>query len=148
ASLASARRWGPSKHERVLSPRGIQENEPGRQRGHRMQLFRKSRTSLLVGAAVAMTALWVAPASAASALVATPDTNLVDFQTITADGSGFTPNTSVGLVQCTAGATDPTNDCDLSFLQIPGTDENGDYSVPFTVERLINTSAGQIDCAV
>jgi hypothetical protein len=79
--------------------------------------------------------------------VVTPHTNLVDFQTVTVTGSGFPANTQLVLAQCTNGATDPTTDCDLSFLQFVTTDIDGNYSPPFTVERLINTSAGQIDCA-
>src|SRR5262245_45257626 len=104
-----------------------------------MRAFRTSRISFVVVGVMAMTALWAAPASAASALVLSQDTNLVDFQTITVDGSGFPANTTLGLVQCVAGATDPTTDCDLSFLELPSSDENGDYTTQFTVERLINT---------
>jgi hypothetical protein len=98
-------------------------------------------------AAIAITVLWAAPASAASALVVTPSTNLVDFQPVNVDGSGFPPNTTLGLVECIVGATNPQTDCDLSFSEFPASDGNGDYSTPFTVERLINTSAGQVDCA-
>jgi hypothetical protein len=105
------------------------------------------RAPLAVAAAIAMTLVWAVPASAASALVVTPNTNLVDFQTVTVTGSGFPADTQVGLVQCTVGAANPSTDCDLSFVQFPTTDSSGNYSTPFTVERLINTSAGQIDCA-
>jgi hypothetical protein len=112
-----------------------------------MHLLSKRQATFLTIGALAMTCLWAGPASAASALVVTPNTGLVDFQIVTVDGTGFPPNTSVGLVQCTNGAADPTTDCDLNTLQIPTTDGNGDYSTPFTVQRLITTSAGQIDCA-
>jgi hypothetical protein len=107
----------------------------------------KRRAPLVVVIAIAMTLVWAVPASAASALVVTPNTDLVDFQSVTVTGSGFPADTQVAVVQCTVGATDPFTDCDLSFLEIPLSDSNGDYSTPFTVQRLINTSAGQVDCA-
>ncbi|MDQ1447821.1 MAG: hypothetical protein QOC79_792, partial [Actinomycetota bacterium] len=53
----------------------------------------------------------------------------------------------LAVVQCTVGATDVFSDCDLSFLQFPTSDGNGDFSTPFTVQRLINTSVGRVDCA-
>jgi hypothetical protein len=112
-----------------------------------MRSILKRQVPLVLASVFAITLVWAAPASAASALVVTPHTNLVDFQTVTVAGSGFPANTTLGLAQCTNGATDPTTDCDLSFLQFVTTDNNGNYSTPFTVERLINTSAGQIDCA-
>jgi hypothetical protein len=112
-----------------------------------MRSILKRQVPFVLASALAITLVWAAPASAASALVVTPHTNLVDFQTVTVTGSGFPANTQLGLAQCTNGATDPTTDCDLSFLQFVTTDNNGNYSTPFTVERLINTSAGQIDCA-
>ena len=79
-----------------------------------MGLISRRHAALVAVGAMAMSCLWVAPASAASALVVTPNTDLVDFQTVTVDGSGFPPNTSVGLVQCTNGAAVPATDCDLS----------------------------------
>jgi hypothetical protein len=107
----------------------------------------KRRAPLVVVIAIAMTLVWAVPASAASALVVTPNTDLVDFQSVTVTGSGFPADTQVAVVQCTVGATDPFTDCDLSFLQFPTTDGNGNFSTPFTVQRLINTAAGQVDCA-
>jgi hypothetical protein len=107
----------------------------------------KRRAPLVVVAAIAMTLVWAVPASAASALVVTPNTDLVDFQSVTVAGSGFPADTQLAVVQCTVGATDPLTQCDLTFLQFPLSDGNGDYSTSFTVQRLINTSAGQVDCA-
>jgi hypothetical protein len=107
----------------------------------------KRRAPLVVIIAIAMTLVWAVPASAASALVVTPNTDLVDFQSVTVTGSGFPADTQLAVVQCTVGATDVFSDCDLSFLQFPLSDGNGDFSTPFTVQRLINTSAGQVDCA-
>ena len=107
----------------------------------------KRRASLVVVIAIAMTLVWAVPASAATALVVTPNTDLVDFQSVTVAGSGFPADTQLAVVQCTVGATVPLNDCDLTFLQFPVSDGNGAYSTSFTVQRIINTSAGQVDCA-
>jgi Neocarzinostatin family/Family of unknown function (DUF6299) len=107
----------------------------------------KRRAPIVAVIAIAMTLVWAVPASAATALVVTPNTDLVDFQSVTVTGSGFPADTQLAVVQCTVGATDPFNDCDLSVLQFPLSDGNGNFSTPFTVQRLINTSAGQIDCA-
>jgi hypothetical protein len=112
-----------------------------------MRFSIKRRVPFAVMAALAMILVWAGPASAASALVVTPNTGLVDFQSVTVTGSGFPADTQLAVVQCTVGATDPFTDCDLTFLQFPTSDSNGDFSTPFTVQRLINTSAGQVDCA-
>ena len=112
-----------------------------------MRFSIKRRVPFAIAAALAMTLVWAGPASAASALVVTPNTDLVDFQTVTVAGSGFPADSQLAVVQCTVGATDPFTDCDLTFLQFPISDSSGDYSTPFTVQRLINTSAGQVDCA-
>jgi hypothetical protein len=111
-----------------------------------MRFIVKRRAPLAVVAALAMTLLWAAPASAAPALVVTPNTNLVDFQTVSVTGSGFAASTNVGLLECQAGAFDLSN-CDLNTLAFPTTDATGSYTTDFVVQRLINTSAGQLDCA-
>ncbi|MDQ1510981.1 MAG: hypothetical protein QOG50_2825 [Actinomycetota bacterium] len=111
-----------------------------------MRFILKRRAPLAVVAALLMTLVWAAPASAAPALVVTPNTDLVDFQTVSVTGSGFAANSSVGLLECQTGAFDLGN-CDLNTLAFPSTDATGSYTTDFVVQRLINTSAGQIDCA-
>jgi hypothetical protein len=88
------------------------------------------------------------PASAASSLVVTPSSSLVDFQTVTVAGAGFPANDIMGVVQCPVGATTPVSDCDLGTVQLASTDALGAYSIPFVVKRLIDTANGQIDCAL
>jgi hypothetical protein len=68
--------------------------------------------------------VWVVPASAASALVVTPSTALVDFRSVTVAGSWFPANSLLGLVQCTVDATDPIADGDLNTVQLPTSDSN------------------------
>jgi hypothetical protein len=111
-----------------------------------MRINIKRRAPFVVAVALAMTLVGAAPASAASALVVTPNTDLVDFQTVSATGSGFPANTSVVLLECEATAVD-AGGCDLSTLTFQDTDATGSYTADFVVQRLINTDAGQVDCA-
>jgi Neocarzinostatin family/Family of unknown function (DUF6299) len=111
-----------------------------------MRFIVKRRAPLAVVAALAMTLMWAAPASAAVGLVVTPNTNLVDFQTVSVTGTGFPATTSVGLLQCQTGAFDLSS-CDLNTLAFPTTDATGSYTTDFVVQRLITTGNGQIDCA-
>jgi len=111
-----------------------------------MRFIVKRRAPLAVVAALAMTLIWAAPASAAVGLTVTPNTNLVDFQTVSVTGTGFPANTGVGLLQCQTGAFD-LSACDLNTLAFPTTDATGSYTTYFVVQRLITTSNGQIDCA-
>ena len=106
----------------------------------------KGRVPFAILAALTVSLVWAGPASAASALVVTPNTNLVDFQTVSAAASGFAPNTTVVLLECQATAVDATG-CDLGTVTYQTTDDNGSYTANFVVQRLINTGAGEVDCA-
>src|SRR6478752_7116710 len=111
-----------------------------------MRFIGKSRAPLTFIAALAMVVVWAVPASAATALVVTPNTDLVDFQTVSATGSGFAPNADVALLECQAGAFDPSG-CDLNTLTFLTADETGSYTTDFVVQRLINVGGNQVDCA-
>lgn len=100
---------------------------------------------LLVGALVASVALAL-PASAAPAITVTPNTDLVDFQTVTVSGSGYSPDVSVAVVQCRVGAIG-VDDCDLGNVTYPTTDATGAFTVEFTVERIIEVGGTDVDCA-
>jgi Neocarzinostatin family len=86
-------------------------------------------------------------------LTATPSVGLADGQTIIVTGSGFTPFVGVGMVECQEGATGPSG-CDISTLRELATDGSGSFSTPYTVTRVITTTAGKlganktIDCAL
>src|SRR5437016_12758771 len=80
-----------------------------------MRFIVKRRAPLAVVAALAMTLIWAAPASAAVGLTVTPNTNLVDFQTVSVTGTGFPATTGVGLLECQTGAFD-LSACDLNTL--------------------------------
>ena len=45
-----------------------------------------------------------APAAAASAITVTPSTNLVQGQTVSVSGTGYPANSTVGIIECGAGA--------------------------------------------
>jgi hypothetical protein len=115
-------------------------------------MMRLTRLLLCLGAGVgvftAATVAFASPASAQPMIAVTPDTDLVDFQTVTVSGSGFPADTDLGIVECATGP--PTIDaCDLDTLGFVVTDAAGTFSTDFTVERLIETpAAGPVDCAV
>jgi len=101
-----------------------------------------------VGVFAAATVASASPAGAQPMITVTPDTDLVDFQTVTVSGSGFSADTDLGIVECATGP--PTVDaCDLDTLGFVVTDAAGTFTTDFTVERLIETpAAGPVDCAV
>ena len=99
-----------------------------------------------VAALAAVTLVAASPASAQPAITVTPDTDLVDFQTVTVSGSGFPANTTLGIVMCTADSASEA-DCDLNTSGLILSDAAGAVATDFTVERLIETPAsGEVDC--
>ena len=92
---------------------------------------------------VACAALAVASSTASSQVgpsaTVTPDTGLVDGQTVTVQGSGFDPSVQgVGIAQCPFGGT--VNDC---IGQQVVSASGGSFSATFTV----HSSALAVDCA-
>jgi hypothetical protein len=78
----------------------------------------------------------------------TPNTDLADGQAVTVRGSGYSANSSLGIVQCVAGA-DSIDDCDGRTARSFSADGAGAYQQPLTVRRVIRHNAGQeTDCAV
>ncbi|MGH9287032.1 MAG: neocarzinostatin apoprotein domain-containing protein [Acidimicrobiales bacterium] len=109
------------------------------------RLFR--RLVVGVGAMAAVTMASASPASAEPTITVTPDTDLVDFQTVTVSGSGFGADTTLGAALCTAGPVSLDN-CDLDTVQFVDTDSAGGFTADYTVERLIETPvSGEVDCA-
>jgi hypothetical protein len=80
------------------------------------------------------------------AVSVTPDSGLVDGQTVTAKGRGYSPSSSLGMIQCVAGA-DSIDDCDGTTATSFSADANGGFSRSFTVRRVISHNVGQeTDC--
>jgi hypothetical protein len=101
-----------------------------------------------VGVFVAVMVAGASPASAQPMITVTPDTDLVDFQTVTVSGSGFAAEATVGMAMCTAGSLSIDN-CDLDTSDLVQSDPTGAFTTEFTVERLIETPvSGPVDCAV
>jgi Neocarzinostatin family len=100
------------------------------------------------GVFAAVTLASASPASAQPMITVTPDTDLVDFQTVTVSGSGFPTETALGIAMCTAGPLS-IDDCDLGTSDFVDSDATGAFTTQYTVERLIETPAtGAVDCAV
>jgi hypothetical protein len=78
-------------------------------------------------------------------VTATPSTGLVDGQSITISGTGFTPNVQVAAAECGAG-TVGTQSCDLGNVVYGTSDGSGDASISFTVHASLSTATGTIDC--
>jgi Neocarzinostatin family len=75
----------------------------------------------------------------------TPATDLVDGQTVTVRGSGYSPNSSLGIVQCVAGA-DSIDDCDGRTAHSFSADQAGNYRQSLTVHRVIRHNGTETDC--
>jgi len=83
-----------------------------------------------------------APEASRSITVA-PDTDLVDGQAVTVDGSGFAGDGVTGIIQCAKGLG--IDGCDESSVVIFGAP--GDtFSREFRVDATLHTEAGDIDC--
>jgi Neocarzinostatin family len=75
-----------------------------------------------------------------------PDTDLLDGQVVTVSGSGYSPQSSLGIVQCVAGA-DSIDDCDGRTAHSFSADHAGNYVQPLTVRRVIRHNGTETDCA-
>jgi hypothetical protein len=69
-------------------------------------------------------------------LTVNPSSGLVDGQTVSVTGSGFSPYSGVAMVECQADATGPAQ-CDLSSVLEVGTDGSGSFAATYTVSRII-----------
>jgi hypothetical protein len=76
----------------------------------------------------------------------TPSTDLVNLQTVTIAGSGFSPNANIGGALCKAG-TDGADNCDTAHPVLTTADATGAFSVQFQVRRILHTANGDVDCA-
>jgi Neocarzinostatin family/Calx-beta domain len=95
------------------------------------------------------TVVEASPAAAAATITVTPNTGLVDGQTVTLSGSGWQPNQSVAYCEgVPSSSADPSN-CNNGSFSTVSADGNGDFSVSTSVQRLIFVpSLGhQVDCA-
>lgn len=85
-------------------------------------------------------------------LTATPDSGLVDGQTIAVTGTDFGAFSGAGIVECEESATSALQ-CDIGTLSEVGTDGSGSFATTYTVSRIISiTEKGgtqkSINCGV
>jgi hypothetical protein len=98
-------------------------------------------------AALGLAAAGLAGCTSGPAVSVTPSTGLADGQVVTAKGSGYTANSSLGMIQCVAGA-DSIDDCDGSTAMSFSADAQGGFRKPFAVKQVISHNVGQTtDCA-
>ena len=83
--------------------------------------------------------------AAAVAVTVTPDTDLVNGQTVTVAGTGYSPNRQIVIVQCLELATSAA-DCDTERYKYVPTDGTGAFSTTWEVRRIAHTANGIVDC--
>jgi len=101
-----------------------------------------------VATAVVAVGLWAVPAGATPLLTVTPNTGLLDGQSVSVSASGYTPGAGLAVLECTTGASSES-DCDLSTVAYVNADASGAVSTTYGVFRVIftaNDGAG-VDCA-
>jgi Neocarzinostatin family len=79
-------------------------------------------------------------------LTVDPDTDLVQFQSVTAAGSGFAPSVGVQILQCKTDATDYQG-CNQFSTGFVVSSAAGSFSTPISVRRILHLFAGDFDCA-
>jgi hypothetical protein len=79
----------------------------------------------------------------------TPSTGLVDGQTVSVSGSGFTPGASVGWCLGVVTATPSSNNCGTSTIRLGTADAQGGFSGTLQLRRFIFVPSLQrtVDCA-
>jgi hypothetical protein len=75
-----------------------------------------------------------------------PNVNLVDLQNVLVVGGNFSPNASLGTVECEPGAIDESS-CDLSTLVYTSANEKGAMLLRRPVRRIISVGGSNVDCA-
>jgi hypothetical protein len=84
----------------------------------------------------------------APAVDVTPNTDLVDGQDVTVTGSGYSPNSPVGVIECVAPA-DSIDDCSSETARSLSANDNGGYQIQYDVTRILEFGNGvEHDCAV
>ena len=86
-----------------------------------------------------------APFAEPPTLTVTPSTNLVDHQTLTAEGTGFAPDSNVLVTECPANAQ-AIDACDSNAFFQADTDSAGSFSIPVATSTLIDGGSVEADC--
>ena len=103
------------------------------------------RVALAVAVCLAVPVFWAAPASAAGTITVTPNTNLVDGQTVTVSGTGFRSSVGVGMCEAIMDSTPGPEDCNGGSYATVSTSPAGDFSMQLTVRQSISVpSLGRV----
>lgn len=93
------------------------------------------RVGALVAAAIGATLLVANPATAAAAAItATPSSGLVDGQTITVSGTGYTPGSQLGVAECDLDFAKRVACNQATQLQVT-VGQDGTFTTAFTVKK-------------
>jgi hypothetical protein len=107
------------------------------------------RTAAAALAATFFTVLVTAhPAAAATSATVTPDTGLVDGQTVTVDGVGYTPGATIGICQGITDGLPLVDNCGTGATAVAEAGPTGDVTSPFDVRRVIFVASlgRNVDC--
>jgi len=90
-----------------------------------------------------------APASAAGSISVTPSTDLHDGDVVSVNGSGWIPNSQVGVCQSVSLQPPSINNCNNGTGSLLTADGSGNISTTWSVQRFINVPAlgRTVDCA-
>jgi hypothetical protein len=125
-----------------------------KQRGEVTKARHRARPAALrrlvaVALVAAGTVAGATAAAAAAAIIVTPTTGLVDGQTVTVEGAGWSPNEQLGM--CEGVLIDPPDatNCGSGTVQFIAADNDGNFSSSLIVKRLIAVPRvrGTVDCA-
>ena len=79
-------------------------------------------------------------------ITVTPDTDLLNGDTVTVAGTGFEPNYPVSVSQCPAGASQGPG-CGFGPGSFVETDDTGAFSFDLVVDRILYDATSSVDCA-
>jgi hypothetical protein len=98
--------------------------------------------------AVAVAAAFGLAGCTVPTVTVTPSTGLVDGQEVTVRGGGYSPNSSVGIIQCRAPA-EGFQDCSGETARSFSADGSGGYQRQYQVTRILEFGNGvEHDCAI
>jgi Neocarzinostatin family len=103
---------------------------------------------LLAALSLAVPLVWATPAFAQRSLTVTPNTGLVELDSVTIEGTEFNPSVEVGFCQAIDDGSPSQSDCGTPFGLVV-TSPTGSFSAQHTVRRFIHVpSLGRtVDCA-
>ncbi|MGI9602919.1 MAG: neocarzinostatin apoprotein domain-containing protein [Acidimicrobiales bacterium] len=113
--------------------------------------MRSVLNSLLIVVVLSTGLLWsAAPASAEPTMTVTPETGVIDGQTVIVRGEGYTPDLSSGTTLCSSEVlvSESPADCDGRFITTSTVAADGTTEIALIARRFIEVQGQAIDCAV